>query len=362
MYMSAPDTSTDGGDPLDMVNADLGELLQAHQYISSAVTNIENTKRFITQSYRQLGYSWRDRKYQDLGNVVQKCSNALDEILRVLYAGEKFVGALAKSLQDYEDVELRSSAISANTDNSGTAVQSEPNSLSAEVQKWTAGLEELSERLYKIYSDRYSYFISKEKLERPLKDTVVYETPEEFLAQGMDRRVLGFNNGKKSHVRVGSGHELQTTVHENLHQLSADENKKKYGLVFYDENGNKKNVGLNEAITELLTMRTLGTDYGKDYSAYSQIRNTMEHLAEYMGEDTICRAYFQNQPELLQNLFDSALGEGYWEKLSTAFDNSLSDNPDIRANGLTERNDLIDRYARTVNNDWGDIICIEQFI
>ena len=44
--------------------------------------------------------------HQELGNVVQECNKALNEILKILSKGEKFVGSLAKSLQEYDNVNL----------------------------------------------------------------------------------------------------------------------------------------------------------------------------------------------------------------------------------------------------------------
>lgn len=48
----------------------------------------------------------QSRKYKELGDVVQECNKSLDEILKTLSKGEKFVGSLAKSLQEYESTEF----------------------------------------------------------------------------------------------------------------------------------------------------------------------------------------------------------------------------------------------------------------
>ena len=71
--------------------------------------------------------------------------------------------------------------------------------------------------------------------------------------------MLGYNDGIKSRVAVGTGHELQTTIHENLHQLSA--NGSSHGIIESDSYS-RRNVQMNEAITEMLTQRTLGEQYG----------------------------------------------------------------------------------------------------
>ena len=60
----------------------------------------------MTRKYQQLYGEWKDKKYKELGDVVQECSGALNEILKILSKGEKFIGSLAKSLQEYDNVNL----------------------------------------------------------------------------------------------------------------------------------------------------------------------------------------------------------------------------------------------------------------
>ena len=343
---------------MSVVNVDSAELLEAWKNIKTAITSVEGTKYSMMRSYQQLGSDWKDKKYRELGDVVQDCTKALNIILSTLSKGEKFIGSLAKSLQEYEDVNLQSPTTATDASLLGFLVHSATNSFSSDVREWTGKLEELSRRIFQIYSDKYSEYISQDKLARPLSETVSYETQALFRSRGMEDGVLGYNDGVRSHIAVGTGHELQTTVHENLHQLSA--NGRNHGIVVV--NGNARgNVQLNEAITELLTQRTLGSDYGPDYSAYSSNRDAMAILESFMGEETICRAYFQNQPELMQNLFDNALGQGSWEQLSEAFDDCVSEYQHTRTSGRIRRDDLINRYAQVVGNyggaeEWTEIL------
>ncbi len=224
------------------------------------------------------------------------------------------------------------------------------NSSSSMVQAWTQQLDVFSQKLKEIYSSRYSSYISPEKLDVPLSKTVLYETQELFCSRGYNKKVLGYNDGVCSHIAVGTGHELQTTVHENLHQLSNNNGQQgiivKYGKTC-------KNEQLNEAITELVTKRTLGSAYGPEYSAYADNRNAMELLESVMGEDIICRAYFQNQPQLMEDLFDNVLGVGSWQQLSEAFDDCVSEHQFTRQIGKVRRDDLIKRYVCATNNNEG---------
>ena len=71
-----------------------------------AINSIEITKNSINKKYQQLSNEWKDKKYKELGDVAQECSRALNEILKTLLQGEKFVASLAKSLQEYDNVNL----------------------------------------------------------------------------------------------------------------------------------------------------------------------------------------------------------------------------------------------------------------
>ena len=119
---------------------------------------------------------------------------------------------------------------------------------------------------------------------------------------------------------------------------------------------------MNEAITEMLTQRTLGEQYGPDYSAYSDNRDAMRLIESVMGEDTISQSYFQNRPELMQDKIDTALGQGTWEQLSDAFDDCLSRNQFTRESGRVRRDNIVNRYLMTATtsnggeNGWNEML------
>jgi len=95
---------------LGFVNADTNELLQSWKNIKLAISSIETTRTSMAKKYQQLSGEWNDKKYKELGDVVQECSRALNEILKTLTKGEKFIGSLARSLQEYEETSLGSTA------------------------------------------------------------------------------------------------------------------------------------------------------------------------------------------------------------------------------------------------------------
>ena len=228
-----------------------------------------------------------------------------------------------------------------------------------DVKKWTSYLDSISNTVRRQYSERHGQYITPGKLDVPLSETLVYETQALFESKGIERGVLGYNDGIKSRVAVGTGHELQTTIHENLHQLSA--NGSAHGIIESDSYS-RRNVQMNEAITEMLTQRTLGEQYGPDYSAYSDNRDAMRLIESVMGEDTISQSYFQNRPELMQDKIDTALGQGTWEQLSDAFDDCLSRNQFTRESGRVRRDNIVNRYLMTATtsnggeNGWNEML------
>lgn len=96
------------------VNVNLGELLQASNSIKTAIGSIESTKSSISRKYQQLSNEWKDKKYKELGEIIQECNRALNSILKTLLQGEKYLALLVKSLQEYENTNFSANGISAN--------------------------------------------------------------------------------------------------------------------------------------------------------------------------------------------------------------------------------------------------------
>lgn len=69
-----------------------------------------------TDLKKAIGAGWQDKKYNELGVVVRDCNKALNDILVIMLQAEKYVALLAKSLSEYESVQLGSTnGISAST-------------------------------------------------------------------------------------------------------------------------------------------------------------------------------------------------------------------------------------------------------
>lgn len=92
---------------LGMVNTDYNTLLKSAKSIQDSINSITSTKTSISTKYKQLGLSWNDKKYRELGEIVDECTVALNSILKTLLQGEKFVVSLAKSIQEYESTNFQ---------------------------------------------------------------------------------------------------------------------------------------------------------------------------------------------------------------------------------------------------------------
>lgn len=97
-----------GGGYLSNINTDLDELLQIVDNMKIAISSIEKTESNMKRIYQQLGETWNDKKYKELGDLTYDCRKALNDILNIMLKGEKYVCTLAKSIQEYDNVYIDS--------------------------------------------------------------------------------------------------------------------------------------------------------------------------------------------------------------------------------------------------------------
>lgn len=225
---------------------------------------------------------------------------------------------------------------------------------------WDTRLPELDQDVYSDIKDNFGEFIG-DKMDVPLSNSVEFVDATEMIdiheAHGKEFKegVLGFNNGDKSYVKVGTGFEWPTTVHETIHNLSSndqiDENgnivETRRGICIQDVHDQHmhKYMPVNEGITELFTKRVLGEEYPEEpYSNYHDNALRMSRLSDHLGDETIKEAYFQNRAELLETTFDNVLGEGAWEEFTNECGKNLSKNEELRAEGNLKANQFVNRF------------------
>ena len=135
---------------MSMVNADLNALLQTVKNMQTAINSIEATKVSISTKYQYLGNGWNDKKYKDLGDIVNDCSKSLNTILKTLLQGEKYVALLVKGLQEYENVNFaggNSQPTSNSSSNTTNSLSGNDNNATVKLagKEWSDNLS-LSER------------------------------------------------------------------------------------------------------------------------------------------------------------------------------------------------------------------------
>ena len=145
----------------------------------------------------------------------------------------------------------------------------------------------------------------------------------------------------------------ETAIHENYHQLSANDIYNDNGNVDTYQRGlsiNGQDRGLNEALTQkytLDTMRDSNPSYTNPNCAYDDASKYMDDLYSCDGnKDMFDQAYFQNNPEMLRQHFDDYCGSGFYDNMSKNFDiatdNSYS--PEQRSMALSNISDSVNEY------------------
>lgn len=92
------------------VNVDSAQLIAILKSMHTSISSIEATKSSVKTKYEQLGIGWKDKKYDELGVIVRDCNKALNDILQIMLQAEKYVASLAKSIQEYDNVNLNTTS------------------------------------------------------------------------------------------------------------------------------------------------------------------------------------------------------------------------------------------------------------
>lgn len=200
-------------------------------------------------------------------------------------------------------------------------------------------------------------YISDEKLEAKVTDNTKALTPTEMQKQygkGWNPSIMGFNDGSKSYVdsSFGPTQAKETAVHENFHQMSANDMKDENGKTVYRRGVsiNGEDRGFNEALTQkytLDTMRTTDSTYTNPYCAYDDATTRIDDLYSFSNnKEMFDQAYFQNNPNALKEHFDSYCGDGFYDEMSDAFDVATDNTQtvDAKNEALSKIDSCISQY------------------
>lgn len=140
-----------------LTNTSYDTLIKSAKNIMDAIHSIESTKASVTSKYEQLGQSWSDKKYDDLGRIVDECNGALDSVLETLLQGAKGILLLAKSIQEYEDTNLQSGLHAASAQTAAAAASSAQTAdpavtVKLEGKKWAETLSKETQSAIRDYT------------------------------------------------------------------------------------------------------------------------------------------------------------------------------------------------------------------
>ena len=137
---------------------------------------------------------------------------------------------------------------------------------------------------------------------------------EPSTTEGEAKRTLGFHDPRdnQAHVRDG-GNTLETALHEKYHQKS----------------DSHLSTRLNEGVTEYMAREKAGgigqlrdiDNRGRDITppkAYEKEVDAVRKMSATVGDKGIRSAYFEGKSDELRKSFDSAQGDGAFERLRNA--------------------------------------------
>ena len=147
--------------------------------------------------------------------------------------------------------------------------------------------------------------------------------------------ILGYYSSDSDKIKInispggssGDAVNIAATIdHECLHMISQNTNHKGKAVGYItglkDRNCEKGNVGMNEGVTELYSIRNVHS-YAPEYTseAYVDEVEIMEAFEEACGKELMCKAYINHDVELLRNDFDGVMGSGSFSSFCNQMDN-----------------------------------------
>lgn len=196
------------------------------------------------------------------------------------------------------------------------------------------------------YMEEYRKYMNSEQVSRLESEETLEKlhvvSPEEYINQfpGVDFNALGHcdKEGNIYVKAVSDNYVIHTITHETTH-LSSDREICKddsgvthivSGLRETLRDGNIKledhNMGINEGITEMYTLRELEkrgeTEAAMCVKSYSEARIWGEHLESLLGSETVSAAYFGKNKEAMVREFNYLNNgdKGAWREFSQDID------------------------------------------
>ncbi len=201
-------------------------------------------------------------------------------------------------------------------------------------------------------------FIAPSKMQAKVQDNTFAITHTQARMQyglGYTENIMGFNNGKKSYVDISFGVDQakETGIHENFHQMSANDVYDITGKVVEYRRGvsiNGNNVGINESLTQNYTlgvMKRANPSYSNPDCSYDETAHYINDLYSFGNNKRMFdHAYFKNDPNCMRKHFDKYGGPGFFDNMSYQFDVAIDNNtlPASKKIALNQISSMVNKY------------------
>jgi len=89
-----------------MANVGLESVRYAQTVCMGAIQDLNSSAEKLKNKYQQAGARWKDKKYEQLGSIVNECTGAMREPVDALFDCINTLEGLEKAIQEYSDTNL----------------------------------------------------------------------------------------------------------------------------------------------------------------------------------------------------------------------------------------------------------------
>ena len=226
------------------------------------------------------------------------------------------------------------------------------------------------DNLKKIYGDR----IPEERYEK-VRSSVRFLNGNEMVSNGYIKSnqvysVLGSYSGRRDDITINMSADndvksiLTTLDHESMHMVTAKlEGPYTTGLKINDVNIPGKNVGMNEGLTEMYSIRNV-RELNPGYVSHSYTNNVriMQKFESVIGADTIRNAYITNDFDTVKKAYEGRYGEGSFTEFCNKMDSMHNDYSDGKyAEGDKKRDQLLKMLDGDPDGTAGENIDVSNY-
>ena len=90
-----------------MASVNLEVVRNAETVCMGAIQDLNSLAEKLKSRYQQAGQRWKDKKYEQLGSIVNECTTVLREPVNALFDSVETLKGFEKALQEYNETNLR---------------------------------------------------------------------------------------------------------------------------------------------------------------------------------------------------------------------------------------------------------------